>query len=1010
MQNTQFVLDVNEEIIADNFAGGGGASKGIEEALGRCVDIAINHDPEAIAMHEANHPQTKHFCESVWDVDPVVATSGRRVGLGWFSPDCFPAGTLVMTDKGYRAIETIQVGDMVLTHKLRWRAVTECSSTVRPLIEIRGHGHPGLLVSPEHPFYTRAQFRTWNNERRSYDHALRAPEWTPGSAVQKGLYWAAPCTFPESVVPGVAGRGIDMSDELLWLAGRYLGDGWTRLTDTRAEVVITCGMHEIERLRPLLNRWPRAGGRAGSNELEWHERTTSTTYQFTTSHRGLVEWLREHFGHRAEAKGVPAWALGLPRAAREALLEGYLSADGHKFDDFVEAHTVSKALAFGIKALANSLGKTVAVYCRPNSNVIQGREVNARDLFKARWRHAVQAEHTQTYIEDGIEWCPVREQSAAGEAAEVFNIGVDEDESYVVEGIIVHNCKHFSKAKGGKPVEKNIRGLAWVVLRWAALVRPRVIMLENVEEFKTWGPLIAHEVLGDDGEVMVQYFPDPKRKGDTFRSFVRQLQEKGYAVEHRELRACDFGTPTIRKRLFLIARCDGAPIVWPAPTHGAPDSEGVKSGRLLPWRTAAECIDWSLKCPSIFERVRPLAEATMKRIARGIKRYVVETADPYIVTLSHGEGKPGGAQRWGSGARPIADPFQTVTANSAYALVAPHITKFRTGSTGSDMRAPVPTITAGPKENPAGAPHALGVIMPFLTEHANGSTQRNFSANDPLRTQCAEVKGGHFALVAPALVQTGYGEREGQAPRSLDIEKPLGTVVAGGAKHALVSSFLAKHFGGHETPGASLADPISTITATDHHAQVVAQLVGCGGRAGQSRPRGVEEPAQTLTAKADTCIAASTMVKLRNNQFAQDTREPFPTLTAGGGHVADVRAFLVKYYSEGGQDQDVRDPMHTIPTKDRLGLVTVDGEDYVIADIGMRMLEPHELYAAQGFPSDYIVAPIINGKRLAKHARVRMCGNSVCPPLAAALVRANVPEMAAVQLRTKAKRTSKAAA
>ncbi len=462
------------------------------------------------------------------------------------------------------------------------------------------------------------------------------------------------------------------------------------------------------------------------------------------------------------------------------------------------------------------------------------------------------------------------------------------------------DCKHFSKSKGGKPRDKKIRGLAWVAMRWAALVRPRVIMLENVEEFRTWGPVLS------DGS------PCPQRKGQTFRSFVRQLEALGYVVEYRELRACDYGAPTIRKRLFLIARCDGRPIVWPEPTHGAPDSTVVLSGLRKTWRTAAKCIDWSIPCPSIFERAKPLAEATQRRIARGIRRYVIDAADPFIVKVNHGYDYFRG--------QPLGEPLQTITAK-----------------------------------------HGYGIIAPVLTECANASTQRSWPADEPLRTQCAEVKGGHFALASATLVQTGYGERPGQAPRAPGLDKPLGTVVAGGAKHALVSAFLAKHYGGnYDGPGVSLDQPTSTVTTTDHHA-----------------------------------LVSSHLVKLRNNQFGQDAREPMPTLTAGGSHVGAVRTFLVKYYSEGGQDQDCRDPMHTIPTKDRLGLVTVAGEQYQIADIGMRMLEPHELYAAQGFPSTYVIAPVIDGRRLPKHAQVRMCGNSVSPPMAAALVRANVPEMAA---------------
>lgn len=466
------------------------------------------------------------------------------------------------------------------------------------------------------------------------------------------------------------------------------------------------------------------------------------------------------------------------------------------------------------------------------------------------------------------------------------------------------DCKHFSKAKGGKPRDKNIRGLAWVAMRWVALKRPRVIILENVEEFQTWGPILA------DGT------PCPKRKGDTFRSFVHQLQEKGYAVEWRELRACDYGAPTIRKRLFLIARCDGRPIVWPAPTHGAPGSVEVKAKKLKPYRTAAECIDWSIPCPSIFERAKPLVEATQRRIARGLRRYVIDAADPFIIGIDH---RGSGSSAVWAGTQPIT----TITAEARHAVVAPHLTKFRTGSTGADLREPMPTITAGPKEKPAGAPHALGIV-------------------------------------APTLVQAGYGEAPGQAPRSLDLQKPLGTVVAQGRKHALVSAFLAKHYGGnYDGAGAALDAPAHTITTADHHA-----------------------------------LVSSHLVKLRGQCTGSATHEPVATVSAQGNHIGEVRAFLVKYYSEGGQDQDCRDPMHTIPTKDRLGLVTVAGERYQIADIGMRMLEPHELYAAQGFPSSYVIAPIINGRRLPKHAQVRMCGNSVSPVMAAALAHANVPDLA----------------
>jgi DNA (cytosine-5)-methyltransferase 1 len=460
------------------------------------------------------------------------------------------------------------------------------------------------------------------------------------------------------------------------------------------------------------------------------------------------------------------------------------------------------------------------------------------------------------------------------------------------------DCKHFSKAKGGKPVKKEIRGLAWVAIRYAATVRPRVIMLENVEEFVTWGPLA-------DGR------PCPKNKGRTFNSFVNALRRHGYQVEWKELRANHFGAATIRKRLFLIARCDGLPIVWPEATHLVATSPEVKAKQAKPQRLAADIIDWSLPCPSIFDRKKPLAEATLRRIARGIQRYVIDSAEPFLVKVNHGYDYFRG--------QPLDEPLQTITSKLGTGLVMP-------------------------------------TLAPFITEHANSTTQRNMAIDDPLRTICAEVKGGHFAVVAPTLVQLGYGERPGQSPRAPGLQKPLGTVVAGGGKHGLVAAFLAKHYGGkYIGPGASLAAPAPTVTTVDHNALVTSHLVKLRGTSRDGQP-------------AD---------------------ESLHTVTASGNHHGEVRAFLLKYYDT-AVGQAVGEPLHTITTKHRLGLVMVKGEPYQIVDIGMRMLEPHELYAAQGFPAGYIHNRTLTNPKLPKASQVRMCGNSVCPPVAAALVRANL--------------------
>lgn len=998
-------LDLGSELIVDNFAGGGGASTGIERAFGRPVDIAINHDSEALAMHAANHPHTAHYCESVFDVDPVAITGNQPVGLVWLSPDCFPAGTMILTDRGYRAIEFIREGDMVLTHTGRYRRVYATMSAAKPVREVDIQGVPTIRVTSEHPFYARSMLNVWDNARRRYVRTLRDATWISARDLRAGAaemnaaggdrhFCATPCLFPALAVPKVGGRGLDIDERLMWLAGRYVGDGWSRLTDDRAELVITCGKREAAELELVLNVWPRQGNRAGAGEIAWHQRETKTAYQFSTNHRGLVEWLRGEFGHGGAEKSLPAWALGCADNLRRALLDGYVSADGSNLIvrgvDISETVTISRALAFSTKSLAESLGYTAQVFePRQNSTVIEGRSVNAQPYYLVRWR--ANPQRTQTVRDALHNWSRVQRVSDEVGTSIVFNISVEDDESYIADGIVVHNCKHFSKAKGGKPVSKKIRGLAWIALRWAATVKPRVIMLENVEEFVTWGPL------GTDGR------PCQKNRGRTFRSFVNALQRQGYTVDYRELRACDFGAPTIRKRFFLVARRDGLPIAWPAPTHGDPKTAAVRAGKLAPWRTAADCIDWSIPCPSIFERERPLKDATMRRIARGIMKFVVNSADPFIVRTAHGDVSPTGVRRWGVGEHARDAPLPTVTGSNDFAVVVPtvmHITHQGDDRT-RPADAPLATITTAKRGEQA-------LVAATLVKHNFGDTPCQ-AADAPLHT--VTTQSNRFGVVAATLVQTGYSERPGQAPRAPGLDKPLGTVVAGGAKHAVVEAFLAKHYGGHESPGAPLDKPASTITTQDHHHLVTAQLVGCSGRAAQSRPRDVGEPLATVTAKADTTLAVSHLVKLRGTcRDGVRADEPLHTISAGGMHHAEVRAFLIKYYGNEKDGFSPTEPLHTVPTHDRFGLVTIHGEDYAIVDIGMRMLTPRELARAQGFPDSYILDPLVEkpGRRtmhrtrkgphapvvwkrapLSKSAQVRMIGNSVCPDLAAALVRAN---------------------
>lgn len=432
------------------------------------------------------------------------------------------------------------------------------------------------------------------------------------------------------------------------------------------------------------------------------------------------------------------------------------------------------------------------------------------------------------------------------------------------------DCKHFSKAKGGKPKDKNIRGLAWVASRWAGLVRPRVIMLENVEEFKTWGPLGR------------RHHPIKAKQGKTFEKFVQQLTGLGYEVQFRELVAADYGAPTMRKRFFMIARCDGKPIVWPEPTHAPSDSEEVKAGLLKPYVGAYTQLDFSLPCPSIFDTseeikekygiraVRPLASKTMERIARGLKKFVLDNPEPFIIQCNHGgERRP------------------------------------------NDIREPMPTITGK---------HGYGIVEPYMVQ----------------------------------IGQTGFTK-----DRSKAVKEPLTTIVSKN-EHCLISP-----------------------TLIQYHSETVQ---------GEVRGQTIEDPIMTVDSSNRYGLVTSFLSKFYKSGTGQDLREPLHTITTSAGHFGEVRAFLIKYYGD-ATGQDIEKPLDTVTTKDRFGLVTIEGVDYQIVDIGLRMLEPRELYGCQGFPDDYIIDHDYTGKTYPRSEQVRRCGNAVCPPIPAALVRANLPEL-----------------
>ena len=503
------------------------------------------------------------------------------------------------------------------------------------------------------------------------------------------------------------------------------------------------------------------------------------------------------------------------------------------------------------------------------------------------------------------------------------------------------DCKHFSKAKGGKPKDKNIRGLAWVACRWAGLVRPRVIMLENVEEFKTWGPLGR------------RHHPIKAKQGETFQKFVQQLTDLGYEVQFRELIAADYGAPTMRKRFFMIARCDGKPIVWPEPTHAPADSEEVKAGLKKPYVGAYTQLDFSLPCPSIFDTseeikekygiraVRPLAQKTMDRIARGFIKFILNNPKPFIIQCNHGgERRP----------NDIREPMPTITGKHGYGIVEPYMVQI--GQTGfakdrsKDVREPLTTIVSKNE-------HCL--IEPTLAPYMGTNTTNHPGGNckDPIHTI---TTGNQQCLISPTLIQY-HSETSKDGVRGQTIKDPIMTVDSSN-RYGLVASFLHKYYdGGYKGAGETVENPLPTVTAWDHNSVVTANLI-----------------------------------QMNNHCDGKDIRQPLPTITAGDGHFGEVRAFLSKYYGQ-GTGQDIEQPLDTVTARDRFGLVTIEGVDYQIVDIGLRMLEPRELYGCQGFPDDYIIDHDYTGKTYPRSEQVRRCGNAVCPPIPAALVRANLPEL-----------------
>lgn len=534
------------------------------------------------------------------------------------------------------------------------------------------------------------------------------------------------------------------------------------------------------------------------------------------------------------------------------------------------------------------------------------------------------------------------------------------------------DCKHFSKAKGAALVDRNIRGLAWIVLRWAALVRPRVIMLENVEEFQTWGPVRKGK-------------PVKSKAGHTFHRWKQQLTDLRYTIDHRELVAADYGAPTTRKRFVLVARCDGKPIVWPKRTHAPRDSEEVKAGKLLPWRSAAEIIDWAIPGYSIFDSkqeimerygvkvVRPLADNTMRRVIRGVDKFTIKSGNPFLLECNHsGDGHT----------RSSEEPVNTLTRKYTGGVCKPILTPMTitntSNSVGSAAGDPVHTITT------AGNQILASASLMSIGQTGGGDRIRDMREPSP-----TTVSKQESCVVAANLIQ--YHTEQTENVRASGMNAPINTVDASN-RYGLICSNLVEYYGNGNP--LDISEPMHTVTAHDREALVSTHIQKYfGGVVGES----AEEPLPTVTMVDHNAVCAAHVAEFKGQDIGQRVISPLRTITASAGEFAECRAVLAKAGIWNlGHWPEIRELLNRHCgynlADDEVILLIIQGIAYFIADITLRMLTPRELYNAMGFPPDYIIDHDYMGNAYGKTKQVARCGNAVCPPMAEAMVRANLPE------------------
>jgi len=911
-QNPKLVSKrVDGELIAlDCFSGAGGFSTGLlraaRDAGFHVKHTLINHWSVALDNARENLGDVTVINSGIQEVLPLEAIPGGYVDIMLASPECFAAGTLILTTDGLIPIEIIQPGMMALTHKGRYRRVVATRQTNAPeTLIVRGHGHPGLETTANHPFFARERSRKWNNTNRSYDRIMSDPKWTEASALTSESYWAVPTSYPELEIPEVPGRGMNFDEDFFWLVGRYLGDGSLCNKADGDEVTICCGKHEADELDVILTRYapPASQKRAGKGFLRFRRRDVRTATLFEAGHTGLVAWLEAQFGRRAENKTIPAWALGMAESFRQSLLDGYLSADGSKtIRNEVSGNSVSKKLALGLRLIAESLGHHVSMLAVESKGVtIEGRTFETRLQHKFCYYEPLHPDHTQCVDGDIHRWHPIREVTTGKTNVAVYNLQVEEDESYVADGIVVHNCVMFSSARGARPISDQRRSTAGEILRFLEELYVETLVLENVSELRQWGPIdpITHR-------------PIPEKKGEYFAAFIKAIKRLGYDVAFQDVIAADHGDPTTRKRFFMVAQKNRR-ASFPIPKF----SKNASVPGTSPWVPARRIIDFDVKGLSIFARSVPHVVKTLRRIGIGFsdQRSKTPLADAYVESVER---------------------FKRVT-EMYYAQLA----ALPTAKALKRKLTKIEAMEVKQVKLAAQHQHRLLVEEIFRTPVAT------LTWNDILLHESVQptLEGDHRLTLGTLNVVDPVITKLFGTANTTDVNEPLSTIKAGGTTFGLAQpvpdritqpdTFLVtvNHGASTDTGArhASIDEPLQTITCRGSHGVVKPFCLRANASdtsAWDDSVTSLDVPLRTVTTKNNLSLIVPDVTILPQHTYNNDTTaspdQPLPTITTISRHglvqptATAVEAFIAPNYgptANGTRDRRPRSIDQPLPTQ-----------------------------------------------------------------------------------------------